>query len=190
VSRQAPVVEPGATIGGETRGIPTNINWRGFGWVSQLAWWLAVTVSTLVVGLVLLWLAGRFSEAVLVAGRRAAGPAIGWGLLLFFGLPLIAFIAMFTVVGFPLGFGLLAALVPIHAIGYTAAAWILGRSVVRPPTAWIPAFLLGWGLLRVLALIPFVGGLVWFAAVVYGLGAVAVALWRSRATRAMAPAAV
>jgi hypothetical protein len=34
----------------------------------------------------------------------------------------------------------------------------------------------------VLALIPVLGGLVWFAAVVFGLGALLVAIWRARTT--------
>jgi hypothetical protein len=42
------------------------------------------------------------------------------------------------------------------------------------------AFLAGWAILRVAALIPILGGLVWFAAVVVGLGALAVAIWRAR----------
>src|SRR5215211_1206935 len=58
VSQNAPVVASGATIGGETRRVQTNLNWEGFGWVGRLAWWLAVSVSTLVVGLVLVGLAG------------------------------------------------------------------------------------------------------------------------------------
>jgi type IV secretory pathway TrbD component len=44
-------------------------------------------------------------------------------------------------------------------------------------------------LLRVLALIPILGGLVWFAAVVFGLGALVVAIWRARTTSRAAPAA-
>ena len=42
---------------------------------------------------------------------------------------------------------------------------------------------------RVLALIPILGGLVWFAAVVFGLGALVVAIWRARTTSRAAPAA-
>src|SRR6266540_3293005 len=166
VSRDAPVVASGATIGGTSKRIQTNVRWDGFGWVGRLAWWLAVSVSTLVVGLVLLWLVGRGATWILEAGRTAVGPAIGWGLLAFFGLPILAIIALVTIVGIPLGLGVLAALGLIYALGYSATAWILGRRVVREPTAWILAFLVGWGLLRVVALIPFLAGLVWFAAVV------------------------
>jgi hypothetical protein len=189
VSQQDPVVASGATIGGERRRVQTNVNWEGFGWAGRLAWWLAVSVATLVVGLVLLWLLGGGAARILEAGRTRVGPAIGWGLLLFFGLPILAIIALVTLVGIPLGLGVLAALGLIYALGYGATAWIVGRSILREPTAWILAFLVGWGVLRVLALIPVLGGLVWFAAVVFGLGALLVAIWRARTTSRAAPAA-
>jgi hypothetical protein len=189
VSQSDPVVASGATIGGTTKRIETNTNWEGFGWAGKLAWWLAVSLSTLVVGLILLWLVGRGTARILEAGRTRIGPSIGLGLLLFFGLPILAVIALLTVVGIPLGLGLLAALLLIYALGYSAAAWILGRSIVRGPTAWAVAFLVGWAILRVLALVPILGGLVWFAAVVVGLGALAVAIWRARTPSGTAPAA-
>jgi hypothetical protein len=182
VSQQAPVVASGATIGGTSKRLQTNSNWEGFGWAGKLAWWLAVSVSTLVVGLVLVWLVGRGAARILEAGRTRIGPSIGLGLGLFFGLPILAIIALVTVVGIPLGLGLLAALLLIYALGYSATAWILGRSILRGPTAWVVAFLVGWGILRVVALVPILGGLVWFAAVVFGLGALAVAIWRARST--------
>jgi hypothetical protein len=189
VSRDAPVVASGATIGGERRRVQTNVRWDGFGWAGRLAWWLAVSVSTLVVGLVLLWLAGRGAARILEAGRTGLGPAIGWGLLVFFGLPILAIIALVTVVGIPLGLGLLAALGLLYALGYSASAWILGRSLLRPPAAWVVAFLVGWAILRVVALIPILGGLVWFVAMVFGLGALLVAVWRGRSAARAAPAA-
>ena len=188
VSQREPVVASGATIGGDTRRVQTNVNWEGFGWVGRLAWWLAVSVSTLAVGLVLLWLVGRGAPMIAEVGRTGIGPSIGWGLLAFFGLPTLGIIALVTIVGIPLGFGILAALALIYALGYSAAAWILGRSIVREPTAWIVAFLAGWGILRVLALVPILGGLVSFAAMVFGLGALIVAIWRARATSRAAPA--
>jgi hypothetical protein len=189
VSQQAPVVAAGATIGGTTKRVQTNTNWEGFGWAGKLAWWLAVSVSTLAVGLVLVWLAGRGAAWILEAGRTGIGPAIGFGLVAFFGLPIVAVIALVTLVGIPLGLGLLAALGLIYALGYGATAWIVGRRILREPTAWVLAFLVGWGILRVLALIPILGGLVWFAAVVFGLGALLVAIWRARTTSRPTPAA-
>jgi hypothetical protein len=190
VSQQAPVVASGATIGGTTSRLQTRTNWEGFGWAGRFGWWLAVSVSTLVAGLVLLWLVGRGAARILEAGRTRIGPSIGLGLLLFFGLPILAVIALVTIVGIPLGLGLLAALLLIYALGYGATAWILGRSILRRPTAWVVAFLVGWAILRVVALVPVLGGLVWFAAVVFGLGALAVAIWRARSASQAAPAPV
>ncbi len=188
VSQDAPIVASGATIGGTTRRVQTNVNWDGFGWAGWLAWWLAVSVSTLLLGLALLWLIGRGASRIADAGRTGIGPAIGWGLLAFFGLPILAILALVTLVGIPLGLGVLAALALIYTLGYTATAWIIGRRILRPGTSWVVAFLLGWGILRVLALIPIVSGLIWFAAAVFGLGALTVTIWRARSTSQAAPA--
>lgn len=181
VSRSDPVVGSGATIGGETKRVETNFNWEGFGWIGRLGWWFAVSVSTLVVGLVLIWLAGRGALGISEAGRNRVGASIGWGLLAFFGLPLVGILALVTIVGIPLGLGLLSALALIYALGYGASAWIVGRSLVREPASWILAFIAGWAILRIVALIPFLGGLMWFIAVVFGLGALLVAATRARA---------
>ena len=148
---------------------------------------LTASVSTLVVGLVLVLLAGRGAGWILEAGRTQVGPAIGWGLLVFFGLPIMAIGALVTLVGIPLGLGLLAALGLIYALGYGASAWVLGRSLLRPPSAWVVAFLVGWAILRVVALVPILGGLIWFAAVVFGLGVLAVAIWRGRSAARAGP---
>src|SRR5215211_2057647 len=135
VSQQAPVVASGATIGGTTKRVQTNTNWEGFGWAGKLAWWLAVSVSTLVVGLVLVWLVGRGAAWILEAGRTSIGPAIGWGLLVFFGLPILAILALVTLVGIPLGLGVLAALGRSMPLGTAPPPGSLagGSCVSRPP---------------------------------------------------------
>ncbi|HEX8771665.1 MAG TPA: polymer-forming cytoskeletal protein [Acidimicrobiales bacterium] len=188
VSRQDPIVASGATIGGTTRRVQTNVNWEGFGLAGRFAWWLAVSISTLLIGLALLWMIGRGATRILDTARTRIGPSIGWGLLAFFGLPILAIIALVTIVGIPLGLGVLAALALIYTLGYGATAWIIGRRILRTGTPWVGAFLLGWSILRVLALIPVVAGLIWFAAVVFGLGALTVTIWRARSTSQAAPA--
>ena len=64
---------------------------------------------------------------------------------------------------------------------------MLGRTVT-PRARPILSFLAGWGILRIVALVPVLGGLSWFAAVVVGLGAIAVAGYRAR-SRAPVPTA-
>jgi hypothetical protein len=178
---EAPVLASGARVDGKIN----NENWAdgfdGWGWISMLAWWLAVSVSTLVVGLLLVWLAPGALHAAERTVRERLGAAIGVGVALAIGLPLLAVLALVTVVGFPLGIALLLAGVPALVVAYTTAAWVLGRRMLRrrTPSPWL-ALLAGWGVLRLLALIPGLGALVGLAATVVGLGALAVALWRAR----------
>jgi hypothetical protein len=147
---------------------------------ARLALWLAMTVSSLLLGLALLWLAPRALEAAREMARTRTGATIGIGLAAFFGLPALAVVLFITLVGIPLAIAVLLALLPVYAIGYTTSAWLLGRAIVGPPRGRVLAFLAGWAILRVIALIPVVGGLAWFGATVFGLGALTIALWRSR----------
>ena len=178
VSRQDPVIEEGATIGGEVRDI------SGFfrelplfaGFIS----WIAVTVSALVLGLLLLLLAPRAADALADVWRTGLGPSIGWGVVLLVGLPIVAVLALVTIVGAPLGFGLLVALWPIYAIGYVAGAWVLGRLIVRQPRSRFLALLAGIVILRAVAFVPVLGGIAGLVATIVGLGTITVALYRSR----------
>jgi hypothetical protein len=179
VSRHRPVVEGDGRFDGSWEKWDPTAWRRATAIATRIALWIAFTISTLILGLVLGLLAPRAAAAVHEAARGGIGPVIGWGLLLTIGLPIAAGLAMVTIVGLPLGLGLLLALGLIYGIGYTAGAWVLGRTVARGAQP-ILAFLAGWGILRVVALVPILGGLTWFAAVVVGLGAIAVAGYRAR----------
>lgn len=179
ISRSEPVIEEGATVGGELRG--TEEFFRDpFPFLGRLAAWLAVSISILILGLLFLGLAPRAADAIEEAGRTALGPAVGWGLIMLIGLPILAIVAFITLVGIPFGFGLGLALFLIFAFGYTMAALILGRRLVQRPSSRLVAFLAGLLILRLLALIPIVAGIVGFIALLYGLGAVVVTVWRAR----------
>jgi cytoskeletal protein CcmA (bactofilin family) len=191
---ERPVLARGAQVGGEI----SNENWSdaasGWGWVGGVAWWLAVSVSTLIVGALLVWLAPGALYAAERAVRERLGATVGWGVAIAILAPLLAILALVTLVGIPFGIALLFAAIPVLLVAYVTGAWIVGRRVLsnRSASPWA-ALLAGWGILRVLALIPVLGGLVGLAATVVGLGALAVALWRSRrsgtpATRPEAPA--
>ena len=177
---QRPVVPAGARVDGEIRRVDFEALSGPFNLAGRLAFWLAFSVSSLVLGLLLLWLGPRAADVAWETAGSRLGPAIGWGLALFFGLPVVAVLALVTLVGIPLGIALLLALLPLYAVGYSAAAWLLGRVLVGPPRGRIVAFLAGWGILRVAALVPFLGGLAWFVATVLGLGVLLVMVWRAR----------
>jgi hypothetical protein len=178
VSRHRPVLEGDGRLDGSWE------RWNPRAWsdassvVGWIALWLAISVSTLILGLLLHLLAPRATAAVDAAGRDI-GSVIPWGILLLIGLPIVAGLALVTLVAIPLGIGILLALGLIYGIGYTAGAWVLGRRIASGASP-IVAFLVGWAILRVIALVPFLGWLAWLAAVVVGLGAIVVAGHRSR----------
>jgi hypothetical protein len=190
VSRQTPQVEDGATIGGSVEDLEGRWDYWDVTFVGRLAWWLAFTVSSLVLGMALLLLASSGIDAASIRGLRdRLGGTIGFGLLVFVALPVVAVLLMVTVVGIPLGFFLLLALALIYSIGYAIGALALGRLVVKPPTSRYLAFLAGWGALRVLALVPFLGGIAWLVATVVGLGTLWIAA-RARRAGEVRPAMV
>jgi hypothetical protein len=185
---ERPVLAGGASVGGEI----SNEDWAdaasGWGWVSLIGWWLAVSVSTLIVGALLVLLAPAALYAAERAVRERLGATVAWGVAIAIGVPVLAVLALVTLVGIPFGVALLLAAIPVLLVAYVTSACIVGRRVLRSRSTspWV-ALLAGWGILRVLALIPVAGALVGLAATVVGLGALAVALWR--AGRPGAPAA-
>jgi hypothetical protein len=182
---ERPVLARGARVDGTI----SNEDWAdatsGWGWLSALAWWLAVSVSTLIVGVLLVWLAPAALFAAERAVRERLGATIGSGIAISIGAPLLAVLALITLVGIPFGLALLLAGIPVLLVAYTTAAWLVGRRVVRnrSQSPWA-ALLAGWVILRLLALLPVAGALVGLATTVVGIGALAVALWRARRTGA------
>jgi cytoskeletal protein CcmA (bactofilin family) len=177
---EKPVVAPGATVTGDI----DHEGWTDaagvFAVVGALALWLAVTVSTLILGLLLLVAAPQAADAAMRQARSQIWVAVAVGLAVFIALPVVGVIAAVTLVGLPLGIALLMALVPLWAVGYVTGAWLLGRRLVGPPRHRFVAFFAGWGILRGLALIPILGFLVGLAATVVGVGALGLAAGAAR----------
>lgn len=151
---------------------------------AKVAVWLAISLSTLLLGLVALWLAPRGADAVHRAAVTSLGAVIGWGAAAFVGLPVAVVLLAVSLVGIPFALGLLLGLALLYSLGYVWAAWVLGRVLFRPSGPARPrrvlAFLAGWAILRVVGLLPVAGGIVWLLASAFGLGAMVVATWRAR----------
>ena len=174
VSRQTPQIEDGATVDGSIDDLQKRWDYWDITFVGRLGWWLAYTVSTLVLGLVLLMLARGLDPASIRALRDRLGATIGFGLLWFVLLPIVAVLLLVTIVGIPLGLFLLFGLGLVYSIGYVVGGLALGRLVVKEPTSRYLAFR-RMGALRVLALVPFLGGIAWLVGTVLGLGTLWVA---------------
>ena len=186
VTQRTPQVEEGATVRGERKSVATEFDVEAVGFGGRVFWWVAYSVSVLILGLLLLLFAPQLFPRVRDAVRDRMGASIGWGFGLFFLLPIGSVLLLVTVVGFPLGIFTLLALALIYTLGYTVATLAVGSLVMRTSESRFVVFLVGWVILRLLALIPVVGGLVWFLASVWGLGLLAVAI-RHRADTAVAP---
>ena len=92
---------------------------------------------------------------------------------------MVAVLVLASILGIPLGITMLSALNVLAPIGYVTTSLIIGRLFVKGKTnrSRIGAFFAGFGILRLLALIPGVGFIVWFVACVYGIGAASMAAW-------------
>lgn len=188
VTSQTPTVEPGATVAGQQQRISTRFDAAAFGVASRIAWWLGYSISTLVLGLLLLLFAPGPDAAIVRAVRERVGASIGFGALVFFVLPIVAVLFLVVVVAFPLGLFILLALGLLYTVGYVAGAHAVGRLVVKAPTSRFVAFLVGWGILRVVALVPVLGGLAWTLVSIFGLGVLWVASRRAPAAPMQTPA--
>ena len=185
VSRQSPTIETGATVGGEQKSVSVDWDAADIGFASRIAWWVGYSVSTLVLGLLLLLIAPGLDAAIVWAARTRTGAALGLGAAAFFLLPVVAILFLVVVVAIPLGLFLLMALALLYTVGYVAGAHALGRMLLKPPRSRYVAFLAGWAILRAIALVPILGGIVWIIAAIAGLGALWVAARGARSEPVM-----
>jgi hypothetical protein len=98
-----------------------------------------------------------------------------------FGVPIAAIIACITVVGLLIGVSTI--FLWLGALGFAQVVvgglvgqWLLGRSSEAWPV--IGRMVLGVLLLRVCTVVPHIGGWVKFAIIVWGLGAISLAIYR------------
>ena len=176
-------VASGASVqGGVSQDVSFTIS-RSLRTVAAFVSWLAVAVSTLLLGLLFAFVAPRALERTADAARTAPWASAGWGLVLALGGPVVAVLAVALVLGIPLGIGLLLSIVLLSLLGVVVTAQSVGRVLVDEDRRPTTAFLAGWGIATVLGVIPYVSGVVYGASAIFGLGAATVAIWRARGPR-------
>ncbi len=156
-------------------------------WIGGFLVWLALTVSLAILGALLILVAPRAADAIYARSRERVGPTIAIGIAIAVALPVIAFLAAITILGLPLAIGVVLALLPLGAVAYVVSAWALGRRLLAPPRERVLSFLVGLAILRVAALVPFLGILIALAAVVVGLGLIGAAIGAARSPQAVDP---
>jgi cytoskeletal protein CcmA (bactofilin family) len=185
----------GASVAGSTHhSFPSN----GPSFASLVVGWLQTLVGFLLLGLLLILVAPRFNAKAVDAYRTAPWSRLGIGAIVLVVVPivgLIAFVAGLIVGGWWLALFLLAAYMFMIAAGLAVVGEMIGRftlerlgnSNVHP----FFALLLGMPILLILTSIPIIGWLFGLVAVIYGVGAVALALpWATPKAPTPAPSAV
>ena len=152
----------GATVDGDIEKTNFGNLFNAVGLVVWILWWFAVSISTLVIGVLLLALAPRVVQSALEVARTRVGPIISWGFVMTLALPIVSFILVLSLIGSPLGLVGLFGVVPLFALGYVMGQYCLGRMIIREPKSPYVAFLAGWAILRVVELVPFFGAVVTF----------------------------
>lgn len=168
----APEISPGARVMGKVTHIPQQPRrHRGIGFGG----WILRFLLLLITGGALYLLAPR---GVL----NAAGLVRNWPISLLVGfvgmiaIPIAAIIVMVTVIGLPVGATALVIYIFLLIAGVSIAALALGRwllqlaRVAEPRTIW--AWLLGLAILMLVFLVPILGGLARFVALLLGFGAI------------------
>ena len=108
----------------------------------------------------------------------------GTGLLGAIAIPVLAIVAMVTIVGAPLGIGVLLGFLPLLAfVGFLVAGTFVGEELLgtrKEPAAARPykGAVLGIVVLQVIGLVPVIGGLATAVASLLGLGAILLLGWR------------
>ncbi len=174
------IATPGARVDGDVREGVTFTFRAPIEALGAFAPWLAVWCSVLALGLLLLIVGPRAADAVSSAAHGSPWASVGWGFAAFVALPLAGVIGVFSLVWLPLGLGLLLSLFLLYSAGLAWSAFALGRVLWHEPRSRVLAFVIGWAILAAVAAIPFVGGIVWVAGAVFGLGSSTVAIWRAR----------
>ena len=148
--------------------------------VGYYIWRLIWTAAFVLLGLVIYGLFPRFAVDTVEAGEHY-GAAFGLGVLVTFGLPIAAIIACITIVGLLLGISTLFLYVIVFmctdiVVGTIIGQWLLGRTSDYWPL--VARMALGVLLVRLVTSIPFIGFWASLAAVLWGMGAISLAVYR------------
>jgi cytoskeletal protein CcmA (bactofilin family) len=182
--------DPGAEITGELRHIAPSVidealtdddeeqGWFGFWWVFWKLWHLG---SSFLVGALLLALGGAVARTP--AARLARRPALGLGVgfVISIVMPIGAIVFMVLVIGIPLGVLTLMTFMAALYLARLVAAQALGAAILRrlrggqDPCPYA-SLAVGLVVFFMLVAIPYLGFLLWLAAIYLGLGGIFMAL--------------
>lgn len=175
----APVIDEEAAVRGAIIRRPLPAGWslenarRGLFGLRVIAT-IVSFLSTLILGLVLLWIYPIFTRRVTATMRERPAVALGWGTVALVVIPIVAVSLLVTLFALPVGVILLALYVPTVYLARIYAITCLGQFLFRRQSdspSLAGTFVAGLVLYSLLSLIPVVGGLLTLLVILFGLGA-------------------
>lgn len=180
-----PVIEEGATIEGTTRHFAPEVMRREATAYTAVLAWVRGLLMWFVAGLLLVLLLPRLATLVTDQARHAPLASFGVGLVWYVLLIPVCILLLMTVIGVPLVFVLLGTSIMLIPLSMAAATLLAGQwagQYIMPRARvsrvmWQQA-LLGALLLKLIRVVPLVGGLVTLVLVVTASGALLRVLWQ------------
>jgi cytoskeletal protein CcmA (bactofilin family) len=150
------------------------------GGVGYFIWRIIWAGARILLGLVLISLMPVFARETVESAERY-GAALGLGVLTFFGVGIAAIIACITIVGLLVGVStfflwMVSIFSSYVVVGAVVGRWILGKTIEFWPN--IGRMALGVLIVVLLTGVPHVGGWIRFGIWIWGMGAIALALYR------------
>lgn len=171
-------IQTGAQIGGTTTHKAPEIK-EPAGPLADIGGKVIAFLMTLLTGIVIILIVPLRAEAVAISIRHKPWLSLGWGAIIFCATPIAAIITFITVVGVPVGllsltiYGIAIYLSQI-AVGLFIGYWIISYfGKVESRGVLVGALALGFAILTLLKLIPYIGFALWLATVLFGIGAIA-----------------
>jgi hypothetical protein len=176
---------PGVEIAGDIKGVDAELVTLGmFLGPAILLFAVGLLLASVIAGLLLAAIGARQVRAAERVMSAEPLKTFGVGLLSVIVIPILAIVAIVTIVGAPLGLGVLLGFLPLLTFaGFLVAGIYLGEEILgtrKEPEAQHPyrGALLGIVLLQIIGVVPVVGGLVTAVASLLGLGAIVLIGWR------------
>ena len=178
-------IQSGAQIGGKTTHKVPEVK-EPAGPFADIGGKVIAFLMTLLFGIIIVLIAPRRAASVAASIRHKPWLSLGWGAVILFATPVATIITLITVVGVPVALiGLTVYGIGIYlsqiVVGLFIGYWIIGYfRGVESRGILIGALALGFAILTLLKLIPYVGFPLWLATALFGLGALVVSERRLR----------
>lgn len=169
-------MEPGAAVDGKTnRQDPPKHEKREQTAYERVlggpVYWL---LAFLLIGFVIMGLSPKAFDTAATTLRERPLVTLATGALSFIVIPILAFLALLTVIGIPLSFAILALWFPIMLVGFAVGSYCMGALLAKQFkwNKWRRTLSLITGLLIVMivSLVPYVGGIVTAFVLIWGIG--------------------